>query len=215
MERSITFTEGEFYHIYNRGVDKRKIFFSKGDWLHFQHLLFLRNSERHIKPARVLGFPWDTIDRGEQLADICAYAMMPNHFHLLVREKQEGGISKFMGKLSTSYAMYMNKKYDRSGPLMCRPFRAKHVDSDEYFRWVLAYIHTNPVELFDSRWKEERSVRNVCEAETFLRSYQFSSYFDYFVKERNESRILNKEALPILSGDLEKFESLASVLGEP
>ena len=68
------------------------------------------------------------------LVEIVAYAQMDNHFHLLIKEIQDSGIVKFMSKLLTAYSTYMNKKYDRTGPLMCRPFRAKHVDSDEYFR---------------------------------------------------------------------------------
>ena len=205
-ERNIVFTEGETYHVYNRGIDKRKIFFSKGDWKHFQRLLFTCNSTKPIKKAsRVQGVSLDirdTIERGDTLVDIYAYAMMPNHFHLLVHEKREAGITKYMSKLLTAFAMYMNKKYNRTGPLMCRPFRAKHVDRDEYFRWLFAYIHLNPLELEESEWKE-KGIKHLHNARKFLKEYRYSSYLDYFGKEREESLILNKEALPMDVSDLE------------
>ena len=202
MERYIPFAEGEFYHIFNRGVDKRKIFFSAGDWTHFQKLLFLRNGTKHTKATRVQRGSLDTSDRGEALVDLCAYVQMENHFHLLLREKQEGGISKLMSKLLTAFSLYMNKKYDRTGPLMCRPFRAKHVDSDAYLRWLFAYIHLNPLDSFESGWRE-KGIRDAAGARKFLQEYRFSSYPDYFGNLRTESCILNTDALPIDTGDLE------------
>lgn len=212
MDRLTPFAEGEYYHIYNRGVDKRKIFFSAGDWKHFQFLLFIRNSEKYMKPARVLGESWDTIERADTLVDICAYSFMPNHFHLLLREKQEGGTSKFMAKLLTSFSMYMNKKYDRTGPLMCRPFRAKHVDTDEYFRWLISYIHANPIELIEEDWKK-KMVKNPKESAQFLREYVYSSYYDYFVDtNRQQGLILNKDILPIETKDLESVEKMFKAL---
>jgi len=210
MERSLSFTEGEFYHIYNRGIDKNRIFFSPGDWKHFQRLLFLRNGDKYVKPNRVQGVPLDTIDRGDSLVDICAYAMMPNHFHLILFEKQEGGISKFMLQFMTSYSMYMNKKYDRTGPLMCRPFRSKHVDSDEYFRWLISYIHLNPIDLVEKDWKEG-GVSDLKLAQKHVNTYEYSSYMDYFIESRDLSAILNKKSLPIDVQDLESVTNMISV----
>ena len=209
--RKISFTEGEFYHIYNRGVDKRKIFFSNGDWKHFQALLYTCNSTEPIRKAsRVQGVSLDKIERGETLVDVCVYAMMPNHFHIIAFEKQENGITKYMQKLLTAFSMYMNIKYDRTGPLMCRPFRAKHVNSDEYFRWLFSYIHLNPVELQDKDWKE-KGIQNVQDTTNFLKEYRYSSYLDYFVEEREVSLILNKSALPT---DVDDLENPARMLKE-
>lgn len=212
MERRTSFSVGEYYHIYNRGVDKRKIFFSSGDWKRFQFLLFLRNSENTLKPERVAQEPWNAIDRGDTLVDICAYSLMPNHFHLLVRENQEGGITKFMMRFGTSFSMYMNKKYERTGPLMCRPFRAKHVGSDEYFRWLVSYIHANPVELVEEEWKK-KLVKAPKESAQFLNEYVYSSYYDYFIeRERQEGLILNKDILPFPADELYSVESMLKAL---
>jgi putative transposase len=207
MERHASFTPGEFYHIYNRGIDKHKIFFSDGDWQYFQRLLYIRNDvEGHIRPARVKNLPLAELET-QPLVNIQAYAFMPNHFHLLLSEVKPGGISTYMRRLLTSYSMYMNKKYDRSGPLMCRPFRSKHVDNDSYLRWLISYIHSNPLELHQGDVKE-KGISNVRAAKQYLDSYAFSSYRDYFGEERDESRILNKSSLPFFISDLEDVQTM-------
>ncbi|MCX6712418.1 MAG: transposase [Candidatus Vogelbacteria bacterium] len=109
MNRKFTFTVGEFYHIYNRGTDKRIIFLDNNDRKRFYYLLFLCNgkspfeiSELDLK--RVFDF-----GRGKTLVDIGAVCLMDNHFHLLLREKKENGISEFMHKVSTAYTLYFNR----------------------------------------------------------------------------------------------------------
>ncbi|MBI4068288.1 hypothetical protein HY413_02680 [Candidatus Kaiserbacteria bacterium] len=114
---------------------------------------------------------------------------MPNHFHLLLHESADGGISTFMNKLGTAFSMYMNTKYQRTGPLMCRPFRSRHIDSDEYFRWVFAYIHLNPVELVQPDFKS-KGIIDHSYVKAFLEKYPYSSYPDHMLSEREESAIL-------------------------
>lgn len=214
MERYVPFETDEFYHVYNRGVDKRKIFFVDRDWDVFQWLLFARNCPDRIDIPKSLGGSWQKGKKqSEPLVDIIAYALMGNHFHLLLREKQDDGISTFMRKLLTSYAMYMNKKYNRSGPLMCRPFRAKYVDSDEYFRWLVSYIHMNPIDQIEPDW-EENGISDKQAAIKFLREYKYSSYYDYFVDTRDESLILNKEALPVDVNNLEDLSEMLEQVGQ-
>ncbi len=203
MERNLNFVVGEYYHIYNRGINKNKIFFEKGDQKHFQRLLYTRNTHDRIDSTRVKGVPLHKIPRGGTLVNIVAYALMSNHFHILIEEKQEGGISKFMGKLGTAYSMYVNTKYSRSGPLMCRPFRSKHIDSDEYFRWVISYIHINPSEL-----SGDISVTD------FLAKYPFSSYVDYYKSPREETLLLEKKSLPFPATQLESIETMTKILHE-
>lgn len=198
MERHQKFVPGEFYHIYNRGVDKQPIFKNNRDWQVLQRLLYLRNAkDSNLRVERVEKKALAEIDRGEALVNICAYAMMPNHFHLLLQEKEEGGITKFMSKLLTSYSMYFNKKYERSGPVMCRPFRSKHVESDEYMRWLISYIHLNPLELKHTEGDYD-----------FLINYKYASFRDYYKADSETAAILNKEALPIHLGDLESIDNM-------
>jgi len=214
MQRKIIFETGEFYHVFNQGVDRLKIFFVENDKRRFQRLMLVRNTDAK-KKINLLECKDKTLreiqaifqDSPRRLVDVVAYALMDNHFHMLVREKVEGGVTKFMSKLLTSQAMYMNKKYDRTGPLMCKPFRAKHVDSDKYFRWLVSYIHLNPLDLEFSGWKSANSI-NLKKAQEFLTNYQYSSYVDYFGESRDSGLILNKGVLPINISDIEDVEQM-------
>ena len=120
---------------------------------------------------------------------------MPNHFHLLIKEKIEGGTSLFMQKLSTAYTMYFNKKYQKTGSLFGGRFKAKHLNSDEYLKYQFSYIHLNPISIIDSSWKNKKITNNK-NAKEFLNLYKYSSYVDYLGNERLEKVILNKEFFP-------------------
>lgn len=132
---------------------------------------------------------------GAPIVEIVAYCLMPNHFHLLVRELEEGGISKFMQKLTTGYTMYFNKKYERNGSLFQGRFKATHVADDRYLRYLISYIHLNPVKLIEPKWKET-GIADKSVAEKYLETYAQSSYLDYLGKKRPEGIILTPEALP-------------------
>ncbi|HEY4508206.1 MAG TPA: transposase [Candidatus Paceibacterota bacterium] len=197
MPRNVTFAEGEFYHLYNRGTEKRIIFTCKADYERFMTLLFLCNGKIAVDlkiQGRTL-YEVQYIDKGETIVDICAYCLMPNHFHLLLKEKTKNGISHFLQKLLTGYTMYFNKRYDRRGTLFEGRSKARHADGDQYLSYLFAYIHLNPVKLIDPRWKES-GIANKKSAELFLKNYQWSSFTDYCGTERLEKLIINKTALP-------------------
>ena len=219
MERKISFTVGEFYHVYTRGVEKRLVFESVADQDRFLLILFLCNGTGKIDirsiQQKYKGEPFGKIFEGEKpantLVDIVCYALMPNHIHLILHERTDGGISKFMLKLMTAYSMYFNKKYERSGPLFTRPFRAKYINSDEYFRWVFAYVLLNPLELFAAKFRWNDLVNNE-QARLFIESYRYSSFPDYYVGDRAETIILAKEALPFPEIELGSMDSLLGQL---
>ena len=195
MQRTISFSEGEYYHIYNRGVEKRDIFMERRDYDRFIKLLYATNSTKPVVYREIENKLFSEIDREQQLVAIGAYCLMPNHFHLLVKEMSEGGISKFMEKLGTGYSMYFNKKYKRSGFLFQGNFKAEHVDSDEYLKYLYSYIHLNPVKLIDPEWKKF-GIRDAASAKKFLEGYRDSSYLDYLSREREEKLILSKNEFP-------------------
>ncbi len=209
MERKDTFIPSEFYHIYNRGIEKRLIFEEEKDWKRFQDLLYLCNSRIPLVFKSIQG---DTLDyeRGKGLVSVIAYSLMPNHFHLILREEQDGGISKFLTRISTAYSMYFNTKNKRSGGLFCRPFRAKHINNDEYFRWVISYIHLNPLDIFEPGWKL-KGLKNAVVASDFLKDFAFSSYPDYFPGDRKEGVILERSALPMDISELEDMEAMLKI----
>ena len=203
MERSIKISVGEYYHIYNRGVEKRAIFIDDNDRERFIRLLHIANGQRPVVFRLVQGLPLAKIEMGEKNTAILSYALMPNHFHILTKEVHENGVSEFMEKILTGYSMYFNKKYKRVGPLFQGTFKAEHVERDEYLKYLFAYIHLNPIKLIEPKWKEQ-GIQDSKKAEQFLRSYQFSSYLDYVGVERDERIILSQNEAPQYFMD--KFE---------
>jgi len=151
------------------------------------HLSNLLSSKKYQGRSLINIFSEERPD--ERLVDILAYCLMPNHFHMVIREKSEGGMSTFMGKLMTGYSMYFNKKHERTGTLFQGRFQAKHIDNDSYFRHIFSYVHLNPVDLFKSSWKDDKSIDKT-NAVKFLDQYEYSSYPDYFVGIRPESSII-------------------------
>ena len=144
-----------------------------------------------------MGF-WNSKKRPEKesIVDIGAYCLMPNHFHLLIREKSENGLSLFMRKLLTSYSMFFNLKHKKTGALFESRFKATHIDNDRYLHYLFAYIHLNPLKIAYPGWPET-PIDDAAKAKEYLANYQFSSYLDYASEsERPEGKILNKAAFP-------------------
>jgi REP element-mobilizing transposase RayT len=192
--RKVEFLPGEYFHIYNRGNDKREIFHDNSDYHYFLKLLFICNSEDSFKiqrsPQNIYG-----IERGEPLVHIGAYCAMPNHFHLLITPHREQGLSKFMQKLSTGLSMHYNTKYHRTGTLFEGKFKAEHVNEDRYLKYLFSYIHLNPIKLIQSDWRE-KGIDELDKAKDYLSTYYFSSYLDYLEEQRPERLILNRSVFP-------------------
>ncbi len=185
----------EWYHCFNRGVDKRRVFLTKSDYERFQALMYVCNGEndntvsdqRDTRLSTILDDVY--IDRGEPLVEIGAYALMPNHPHFVFREINEGGITSFMRKLFTGYTMYFNKKYNRTGALFAGAFKSKHIHDDVYLKRVLAYVLLNPAELFDPKWK--LGLADIKKLEEKLLSYPYASAGDFFGKNRSIAKIVS------------------------
>jgi REP element-mobilizing transposase RayT len=145
--RNINFVEGEYYHVFNRGVDRRTIFESQDDLQYFfKRLIDLNmvvvdpkfNSKRYRESGKVV------IDKQyKNLVSIIAYCLLPNHFHLVLKQESEGGISKFMQKLGTSYTMYFNQKYKRSGSLFQGKFKANMIGGEFGLPVLSVYVNLN------------------------------------------------------------------------
>lgn len=186
------FIEGQIYHIYNRSVEGIKIFLDDTDYFRFVHNLFefndtepalnfyyklpnhqsyevsLRNIKTDRKPRKIL-------------LEIIAFCLMPNHFHLLIKQKRENGITDFMRKLGTGYTNYFNKKYQRRGVLFQGAFKAVLVNQESHFIHLPFYIHLNPLDLIAPEWRE-REIKDIKMVMDFLGKYRWSSYLDYIGK---------------------------------
>lgn len=177
-QRDKKFVQDEYYHLYNRGVEKRFIFQDEQDYKHFLYLMYLCNTKRSIA-LRDIG---KNFDRGEPIVSIGAYCLMPNHFHILIKEEISGGISLYMRKLLTGYSMYFNKKNKRTGRLFENSFKSSHIETDRYLRYLYAYIHLNPAKLIDKNWKDKRT-KSKSELLKYVFNYKYSSLVEYFKEE--------------------------------
>jgi len=213
MFRKDPFITGEYYHIYNRGVDKRNIFKLKRDYERFVMLLYVCNSSNE-HPFRLDDFlnkqhkTFDEIivlDRDKPLVSIGAWCLMTNHFHLLIRQEVDGGVTKFMRKVGVGYSMFFNIKYQRQGALFGGPFKSKLIGvNDNYLNYIFAYIHLNPLDIEFPDWEKELT-KSSKKMKTFLESYRYSSYQDYLDTNRIEGNILNKKSFPSYFEDTKSF----------
>ena len=203
----------ELYHLIGRGVDKRDIVINDSDRLRFLHDLYVFNDEASA-PNFILNSR-HTVDRKRKcLVDIHAYALMNNHYHLLVSERIENGIPKFMKKLNMGYAKYFNDRYTRSGALWEGKYRKVHIKRDAHFLYIPFYIHLNPLDYTLPKWREG-SVTSVNKALKELRAYRWSSYLDYVGTQNFPSIINSKYLSSVLGSSKDQEEIIAQIIQSP
>lgn len=185
---------GEYYHIYNRGVAKQPIFHTKKDFERFLLCLsFYRFDNLPCKLSRLLQIPQserelilqELADKNDQLVETIVYCLMPNHFHLLMKQVKDGGISKFIRHITDSYTRYTNIKQERVGPIFQGPFKSVHITNGEQLLHLSRYIHLNPLVSF------------IVREENFL-SYPWSSLQSFL---KNQQTLISPEII------LENFKS--------
>lgn len=198
MNRKTQLANDQYYHIYNRGVDKRQIFLQDKYYHRFIHDLYEFNDlEAVINVNRRFnntdGSATPIKKERKRLVDIVCFCLMPNHFHLILKQLIDNGISKFMHKLGTGYVNYFNELQDRTGALFEGRFKSILIENDEYLMYLSRYIHLNCIDLIEPEWKEN-GIKNWKNASEFLESYKWSSYLDYIGKD-NVPSVINNEFL--------------------
>lgn len=147
-----TYIENGYYHIYNRGVEKRDIFLDKQDCVVFQRYLklYLAPPEEvaQIQVPRMQSFLQNNMS--EEI-DLLAFSLMPNHIHLELKQYQADSIVRFMKRLTTSYVMYFNRKYNRVGALFQNAYKGALIETDPYLLHLSRYIHLNPTKINHKR----------------------------------------------------------------
>lgn len=182
--RNLPLVNGEYYHVYNRGVAKMPIFLTSRDNKRFLdsvihyldvdvNLRFSKSSSKTFQKPK------------KQIVEIISYCFMPNHFHFLLKQNENDGIMNFVRKISNSYAKYFNIKRERKGPLFEGKFKAIRIESNEQLLHLTRYIHLNPL------------IGHVI---TDLNSYMWSSYLEYLGKSKLE--ICSKDVV------LDQFKSI-------
>jgi putative transposase len=194
--RKINLVQGEYFHIYNRGNDKKVIFKDKEDYERFVGLMYACNQKENFKSDN-LGKDQGlfNVEKITKLVDIGVYCLMPNHFHILIIQIEDKGVAKFMQKITTAYVMYFNKKYKRTGSLFEGKFKAEHAGNDRYLKYLYSYIHLNPIKLINRKWREE-GIKNKKEVLEYLNQYKYSSYLDYLGENRVQNKVLNINSFP-------------------
>ena len=157
MARKIPLVTGEFYHVFNRGVENRPVFLDKKDYrrakealefyrfanlpVKLSHLFLLSSEDR----KKILS---DLKKKDQKLVEIVSFCFMPNHFHFLLKQAVENGISKFLGNFTNSFTRYFNTRHKRVGPLFQGVFKSVHIETEEQLLHVSRYIHLNPLVSF-------------------------------------------------------------------
>lgn len=209
-QRKVEFANGEYYHVLNRGVEGRDIFSNEDDYKRFLESLKEFNTTERVK-IRDLQKLKNTSEAGGNstsfagvLVEILCYCLMPNHFHLLLKQLQENGITKFMHKLGGGYTNYFNLKNERQSPLFQGPFKAVHISNDSQFLHTSRYIHLNVLDLLYPEWREGK-LDNWQKAKKFLENYPWSSY-PVFIGE-NSSDFCNPELLKEMIKTPKQYEN--------
>jgi putative transposase len=191
--RNIKIAPGEYYHIFNRGMSKQLIFHDEKDRvrflfliLYFQSPVLIQNIGRSLK-LFVQHSVFNILEIRQEVAknrlvELTSFCLMPNHFHLVVKEVEENGIARYMQRVLNSYTKYYNTKYKKSGHLFQGPYKAVHVENNRQLLYLSAYIHRNPREI--KEWFNKES------------NYPWSSYQDCVKQNRFEELLI----LDIITG---------------
>ena len=194
----------DFFHLLNRGVDKRPIVLDDKDRVRFIHDLFAFNdlhpSPDFVRPERRNESP---VRPRATLVRIHAFCLMRNHYHLLVSEARENGIPLFMKKLNMGYAKYFNEKYQRVGALWQGKHKKILIERDAHFMYIPYYIHLNPLDYVMPQWREGK-VSDPKAALEYLRAYRWSSHLDY-LGERNFPSITWRDELSRTLGEPARY----------
>lgn len=168
-----------YYHVLNRGVEKRNIFQDSRDFIRFLKIL---NYYRHLGPkpsfSKLTEDKLKKLPKDEMIVEIISYCLMPNHFHLLLKQTKDDGIKDFVRLVSNAYTRYFNTRHNRIGPLFQGAYKAVFIETDEQLIHVSRYIHLNP------------SVALLIKD---LKTYQWSSYPNYI--GTGESKLAKKDEI--------------------
>ncbi|MCX6789153.1 MAG: transposase [Candidatus Gribaldobacteria bacterium] len=232
--RDINFVNGEYYHIYNRGVDRREVFLDEKDyWKFFDCMRDFNNKTYYEDRLSALGLSKKSVrvlhsddfkrlgsflKEQEKVVNNVSYNLIPNHFHFILQQLQDNGISNFMHKLGLSYTGCFNKNNDRSGALFQGTYKAVHIDNERYLLWLIGYVNGN-IEIHglgkasDYPWSSYRAIckelsslqlsnLSVLSGLDIIKS-QFASIeqFEEFVKMVIEDSRKNKEMRKYLLDD--------------
>ena|SRR3989338_2556695 len=193
--RKIPFAAGEFFHVYNRGVDKRTIFTQRKDFDRFLQSMEEFNTIEPIGSLYENNFFKIKFghrkSKTSKLVNVVCYCLNPNHYHLILEPVIDDGISEFMRRLSIGYTKYFNIRYKRNGVLFQGRFKSSHINSNEYLLYTSAYVNLNNLahrlrgETFRSSWSEyiSSSPKKFCENGVILKQFRNRGEYKTFAED--------------------------------
>jgi len=194
--RKVPLVTDQIYHIFNRGVNKGNIFLSDVDYerflsaaLHYKSKTTKFSYEKILSSNDPVSLAVSLAAEDKPRIQVIAYCLMPNHFHFLIKQLEEAGITSFIRKLSNSYAHFINVKYKRVGPLFQGRFKNVLIESDDQLIHTSRYIHLNPL---------------VSDLVTQLKDYKWSSYLDYI--SRNKTKLCDPDPVINQFKSIEEYE---------
>ena len=191
--RKTQFVNGEYYHIYNRGVDKREVFLDSSDY--FRFIKSLREFNNSLTREERMRLESKRSKKSElssgKIVEIVCFCLNPNHYHFILKQLVDKGIENFMHKLSTGYTNYFNKKNDRNGSLFQGPFKSVHIGSNNYLLYLSAYVNCNS------------EVHGISPAE----NYKWCSFRDYISKK--SSGLCSKDIILSQFSSLNEYREFA------
>jgi len=188
--------KGDIFHILNRGVEEREIFYSEKDYLRFVHNLYDFNDTAYSLPypqrskLRDSGYFGHRMSKPNKIVNLLCWCLMPNHSHNLLMEKIDGGASTFSKKIFGGYTKYINEEYGRKGVLFQGRSKIILVKRDAHLVYLPFYIMANPIALIEPRW-QEKGIKNLKRVIEHLENYRWSSFPD-LVGRKNSPLLINK-----------------------
>jgi putative transposase len=196
--RKEKFVPKEYYHIYSRTILNSAEFKNYRNAKKLEQTFLISNSTNSGGAFQFIrnhkNAPTEDIlkilKNGEKLIDILCYTIMPDHYHLLVREVKNNGIKNFIHKCNTSIAKYINIKNERRGPLFESRFKSKHINTNKYLLHLSLYIHLNPLDFLVGKDWRRHGLKNWSSIKPKLLDYQWSS-IKYFLDTAPKNPIIS------------------------
>lgn len=174
-----TYIPEAYYHVYNRGLNKQPVFLDNYDYVVFLNLLKRYLNKTPTKDNK--GREYESL-YGQ--LELLAFCLLPNHFHLLIYQKDSGTMTNLLHRVTASYTSYFNKRHKRSGPLFQERFKASNINNDEYLQHISRYIHLNPKD---------------------YKKWEFSS-LPYYVKDKNATWVVPIRILELFNDKKEYLQ---------
>lgn len=204
--RKEKFVPEEYYHIYNRTISNYLVFNNEANAKRLLQAFLFANSTKSseafeclrnnnsAKPTSDVGSgsgllnkALEILKQGEKLVDLLCYAIMPDHYHLLLKERKEDGIITFVHRCNISISKYINIKSNRKGPLFESRFKSKHVNSNDYLVHLSAYIHLNPLDVISGKEWREHKLTNWGDVRKQLLDFPWSSLKSFLGKDTSDN----------------------------